>query len=468
MRDTRFGVFLANTVVRTPDTASPWLTLVAMCLGFFLMLLDSTIVAVAIPTIAAQFDASPAATVWVNSSYLFAYAVPLLFAGRWGDRFGPRRVYTIGLTVFILASLTCGLAPSLEFLVVARVAQGLGAALMTPQSLAVIRRVFTARRLPNALGVWGGVGGVAAATGPLLGGVLIELAGWPAIFLINVPLGAIALYMVARWVPALPAKGGTVPVFTSIASAAGVFAVVYAVHELPTAEPLFMAAIGAVGLALLVLAFVFQPRDPQRALVPGVLMRSRGFVLAAIGATSASFIVGAALIPIMLHLQDERGVSVQAATLVLLPLGLVSAATAPIAGACVARWGSRPVAFVGAVAMTAAVITCAALATGSAPPLFFAIPLALFGFANSFVWSPFASAAMTAVPVEFAGAASGTYNATRQVGAVLGSAVVAAVVATSGPAAALWTLGLSGVVAVVGALGLPSRAGAAPNTAPTT
>lgn len=445
-----------------PGGSRPWRSLIALCLGFFLLLLDSTIVAVAVPAIADQMRAEPADAVWVNTAYLFAYAVPLLIAGRLGDRFGARRIYLVGLVVFIVASLACGLAPNLLVLVIARTMQGLGAALMTPQSLAIIRRTFSPRLLPRALGVWGGIGGVAAASGPLLGGVLVQIAGWPAIFLVNVPLGILALVLVLLWVPRQVHGVARIPVFTSVASAAGVFAVVYAVHEASTLGAWISATIGLAGAGLVVLAFGVQPRDPSRALLPSALVHSRGFVVATAGATSASFIVGAALIPVMLHLQDERGMPVATATLVLLPLGVVSAATAPLAGAGLARWGARPVACIGAAALVVSTLSCAFLATVDGPAGLFALAFGVFGFANSFVWSPFAAAAITSVPASLAGAASGTYNATRQVGAVIGSAVVAAVMAGAGTSAALWVLGATGVVAVAAAVALPARAGAAP------
>ena len=441
--------------------ARPWPSLVALCLGFFLLLLDSTIVAVAVPTIATRLDAAPADAVWVNSAYLFAYAVPLLIAGRLGDRFGARRIYLVGLVVFILASLACGLAPDLLVLVIARVVQGLGAALMTPQSLAIIRRTFPPRLLPRALGVWGGVGGVAAASGPLLGGVLVQAAGWPAIFLVNVPLGILVLVLVLVWV-ARPEHGtARIPVFTSVASAVGVFAVVFAVHE-AAALGWLAVVLGGAGVVIVALAFGVQPRDSARALVPAALVRSRGFVVATVGATSASFIVGAALIPVMLHLQDERGLTVGTATLALVPLGVVSAVTAPLAGAGLARWGARPIACTGAIALVASTLACALLAAVDGPVGLFAVVFAVFGFANSFVWSPFAAAAITSVPPALAGVASGAYNATRQIGAVTGSAVAAAVMAAAGTSAALWTLGATGIVAVSAAIVLPRRAGAAP------
>ncbi|GAA1703534.1 hypothetical protein GCM10009808_21800 [Microbacterium sediminicola] len=439
---------------------APWLTLIALCLGFFLMLLDSTIVAVAIPAISEELDAGAAATVWVNSGYLFAYAVPLLFAGRWGDRIGARRVYLIGLVLFIVASAACGLSGSLPALTISRVAQGLGAALMTPQTLAIIRRTFPAATLPIALGVWGSVGGVAAAAGPLIGGLLVGVAGWPSIFLVNVPLGALALVLALLWVPVAPRGTSTIP-FASVAlSALGVLGVIVAVHEVATLPILASIALAALGVGLIVLALRVQPRDPHHALIPRQLLHSRGFVRATLGATAASFVVGSALIPVMLALQDGRGLSVMQATLAILPLGVGSAVTAPFAGVSVARWGPRPVAVIGTTALAASTCATATAIQTSAPVWTIAAAMALFGFANSFVWSPLATAAMTAIEPEYAGSASGAYNATRQVGAVLGSATVAALIATGGMALSLWALGVVAVASVVVVVGLPSAAAA--------
>ncbi|HAM11864.1 MAG: MFS transporter [Microbacterium sp.] len=447
-------------ITRGARARSPWLTLVALCLGFFLMLLDSTIVAVAIPAISREMSAPAAATVWVNSGYLFAYAVPLLFAGRWGDRIGARRVYLIGLVLFVAASAACGLSATLPALTLARVAQGLGAALMTPQTLAIIRRVFPAATMPVALGVWGSVGGLAAAAGPLLGGLLVGLAGWPSIFLVNVPLGAVAFALALMWVPSSPRSGATIPVAPVALGALGVLAVIVAVHEAASAPVFLTVPVAVVGAALVVLAIRIQPHDPRRALVPARLLQSRGFVRATLGATGASFVVGSALIPVMLELQDDRGLSVAQATLAILPLGVVSAASAPFAGTSVARWGPRPVALVGVTAL--AVSTCATAASVQlgAPVWTTAAAMGLFGLANSFVWSPLATAAMTAIEPEFAGAASGAYNATRQLGAVLGSATVAAVIATAGTAASLWVLGATAALSLVVVTGLPRRASA--------
>ena len=184
--------------------ANPWPALWALVLGFFMILVDSTIVSVATPAIMADLGVSVDAVVWVTSAYLLAYAVPLLVTGRLGDRFGPRRVYLVGLVVFTLASLWCGLTGTLGELIAARVVQGLGAALMTPQTMAVITRTFPAENRGRAMSLWGAVAGVATLVGPILGGVLVDGLGWEWIFFINVPVGVVGFLVAVRLVPELP------------------------------------------------------------------------------------------------------------------------------------------------------------------------------------------------------------------------------------------------------------------------
>ena len=158
---------------------NPWLTLWVMLVGFFMILVDSTIVAVANPAIMADLNIADYDTViWVTSAYLLAYAVPLLMAGRLGDRFGPKKLYIIGLVVFTGASLWCGLSGSIGMLVAARVVQGIGAALLTQQTLSTITQIFTAERRGVALSAWGATAGVATLIGPLAGGVLVDYLGW--------------------------------------------------------------------------------------------------------------------------------------------------------------------------------------------------------------------------------------------------------------------------------------------------
>lgn len=159
-------------------TGRPWAAMLALCVGFFMILVDMTIVAVAQPRIQADLDTNVNGVVWVTSAYLLTYAVPLLITGRLGDKFGPKTMYQLGLAVFTAASLWCGLSSSIGELIAARGLQGVGAALITPQTMALITRIFPAEKRGAAMGVWGTVAGVATLVGPLLGGVLTDAFGW--------------------------------------------------------------------------------------------------------------------------------------------------------------------------------------------------------------------------------------------------------------------------------------------------
>ncbi|MGH3552561.1 MAG: MFS transporter, partial [Mycobacterium sp.] len=168
-----------------------------MMVGFFMILVDSTIVAVANPSIMAKLETGYDMVIWVTSAYLLAYAVPLLVAGRLGDRFGPKNLYLAGLAVFTAASLWCGLSGSIGVLITARVVQGIGAALLTPQTLSVLTRIFPPQRRGVAMSVWGATAGVATLVGPLAGGVLVDRLGWEWIFFVNVPIGIVGLGLAA-------------------------------------------------------------------------------------------------------------------------------------------------------------------------------------------------------------------------------------------------------------------------------
>ena len=182
----------------------PWGALWAMLLGYFMTLIDWTAVSVANPSLMAALHTDYEAVIWVTSAYLLGFAVPLLVAGRLGDRFGPKNLYLIGLAIFTAASLWCGISGSIEVLVVARVVQGLGAALLTPQILAMITRIFPPERRGVPTSVRGAAVGVATLAGPLVGGVLIDELNWQWIFFINVPIGIIAFGLGVWLLPVLP------------------------------------------------------------------------------------------------------------------------------------------------------------------------------------------------------------------------------------------------------------------------
>ncbi|OLT09752.1 hypothetical protein BJF78_05840 [Pseudonocardia sp. CNS-139] len=200
-------------------------------IGFFMILVDATIVSVATPAIMTGLGADVNAVVWVTSAYLLAYAVPLLVTGRLGDRFGPKNVYLVGLALFTLASLWCGLTNSVGELVVARVFQGLGASMMTPQTMAVITRTFPADKRGRAMSLWGAVAGVATLVGPILGGVLVDGLGWEWIFFVNVPVGVVAFVLAVRLVPALETHVHRFDLLGVVLSAVGMFLLVFGIQE---------------------------------------------------------------------------------------------------------------------------------------------------------------------------------------------------------------------------------------------
>lgn len=202
-----------------------------MLVGFFMTLIDWTAVSVANPSIMAAFHADYESVIWVTSAYLLGFAVPLLVAGRLGDRFGPKNVYLVGLAVFTAGSLWCGLSGSIDVLIAARVVQGLGAALLTPQTLLMITRIFPAERRGVATSIWGAAVGVATLAGPLVGGVLIDQLDWQWIFFVNVPIGVISFGLAVWLMPVLPTSRHRFDVIGVVLSGIALFLIVFALQE---------------------------------------------------------------------------------------------------------------------------------------------------------------------------------------------------------------------------------------------
>lgn len=434
-----------------------WLALGGLCLGFFMLLLDSTIVSVALPDIGLDLAADDASAVWVNSAYLFAFAVPLLVAGRLGDRFGHRRVYLVGLAVFTVASVGCAVAPGIAALVGWRAVQGLGAALLTPQCLTVIRTLFDPPRLAVALAVWSAGGGAATVAGPIVGGVLVEAWGWPSVFLVNVPVGIVTAIVVLRFVPVSHRVTVPLPVVAVVGVTLGVLLVVVGVQGTGAgllAEPLPRCAAVLLGAAVAAAVLTVQRTAGDRALVPLGLFRDRGFVTGSWGAAAASFCVGSAPIPLMLDLQAGRGLSAGAAAMTLVPMGVACVAAAPFVGRTTNTVGPRATATTGAVLLVVSVALTAVLVGADAPLWAVAAGFTGFGVANAFVWSPFSLAAVLGAGPGTIGAASSTFNTVKQLGAVLGSTVTAVVLSVSSEAVALGALAVVSIGAVVAARGL--------------
>lgn len=405
-----------------------------MVIGFFMILVDSTIVSVATPVLREDLGTDYGTAIWVTSAYLLAYAVPLLITGRLGDRFGPKRVYLSGLVVFTLASLACGLSGSIESLVVARVLQGFGASMMTPQTMAVITRTFAPANRGRAMALWGATAGVATLVGPVLGGVLVDGPGWEWIFFVNVPVGIVGFVLAARLVPELPTHTRSVDWVGVALSAVGMFLVVFGLQEGSRydwgtiAGPLSVPLVIGTGV-LTMAAFVWwQARVRPEPLVPLRLFRDRNFSLANLGITTVAFAITAMAFPFMLWAQSVRGWSPTESGLLLVPMALLTGALAPFVGRLVDRAHPRWITMIGFGSGAAALFWLARVVTVDSAVWQILLPMALFGVGNAFLWAPLSATATRNLPMDSAGAGAGVYNTTRQVGAVLGSAAIAALI----------------------------------------
>jgi EmrB/QacA subfamily drug resistance transporter len=424
----------ATTAPRQPQDppaglpANPWNALWAMLVGFFMILVDSTIVAVANPSIMAALNISSYdAVIWVTSAYLLAYAVPLLLAGRLGDRFGPKNLYIAGLVVFTIASLWCGLSGSIGMLITARVVQGIGAALLTPQTLSTITRIFPADRRGVALSAWGATAGVATLVGPLAGGVLVDHLGWEWIFFVNVPIGVIGVGLAIWLIPELPTHPHRFDVLGMVLSGVGLFMIVFGLQEGQMHEwrPWIWAVIaGGVGLMV---AFVYwQSVNSHEPLIPLEMFRDRDFTLANVGIAVIAFAVTAMILPVMFYAQTVYGLTPTRAALLTAPMAVASGVLAPFVGRLVDRGHPRPIIGFGFSTLAIGLLWLSIEMNTSTPIWRLMMPLGAMGVGMAFIWAPLGATATRNLPTRLAGAGSGVYNTNRQVGSVLGSASMAA------------------------------------------
>lgn len=414
--------------------AKPWPALWALVLGFFMILVDSTIVSVANPKIMEGLNTDINSVIWVTSAYLLAYAVPLLVTGRLGDKYGPKNLYLIGLTVFTLASLWCGLSGDIGMLILARVAQGLGAALMTPQTMAVITRIFAPDKRGPAMGLWGATAGVAMLVGPILGGVLVDGLGWEWIFFVNVPVGIIAFIMAWRLVPSLQTHDHKFDLLGVLLSSVGLFLLVFGIQEGATYDwgtitgPITVWGLIIGGIVLLV-AFVFwQAVNKGEPLVPLHLFKVRNFSLANVAITTMGFSVTAMSLPLFFYYQLVRGMTPTQSALMMVPMALFSGVLAPFVGKLVDRVNPRYVACTGFILMAISLAWTSSLMGPDTPIWLFLLPSGLLGIASSGIWAPLSTTATRNLGPREAGAGAGVYNTTRQIGSVLGSAAIAALI----------------------------------------
>lgn len=412
--------------------ANPWPALWAMLVGFFMILVDSTIVAVANPSIMDGLEITDYDTViWVTSAYLLAYAVPLLLAGRLGDRFGPKNLYIAGLAVFTLSSLWCGLAGSIEMLIAARVVQGLGAALLTPQTLSTITRIFPPERRGVAMSLWGATAGVATLFGPLAGGVLVGRLGWEWIFFVNVPVGVIGLALAVWLIPTLPVRKHRFDVIGVVLSGLGMFLVVFGLQEGQGHHwQAWIWAVIVAGIGFFTAFVYWQSINRREPLIPLEMFADRDFSLSNFGVAVIGFVVTAMMLPVMFYAQVVCGLSPTRSALLIAPMAVASGVLAPFVGQLTDRMHPRPILGFGFSVLAIALTWLSIDMTPTTPIWRLVLPLTAMGVGMAFIWAPLAATATRNLPPHLAGAGSGVYNATRQVGSVLGSAGMAAFMAS--------------------------------------
>ncbi|WP_223245442.1 MFS transporter [Streptomyces sp. CBMA156] len=398
----------------------------AICLGTFMLLVDVTIVLVALPSMSGSLDASLSQLQWVADGYALAVAAALLGAGMLADLHGRRRVYAAGLLVFALASVACALSPDMGWLIAARLVQGIGAAAMFATTLSLIGTLYSGRRLGMAFGIWAAVAASAAALGPVLGGLLTEALDWRWIFYVNVPVTALALWMTFRYVPrSTPAKDATrrldVPGLLLFAVGAG--GLVYALtgsHSHGWTAAATLVPLGAALLALV--AFVGVQRRSVHPLLDLSLFRRPAFTAAMITIAVGEAAVYGILPYTSMWLQSVQHLSPVGAGLVVLPHALAAALVAIVSG----RWMPKPSPRVGAtLGLFLAGLGVSAegfLGPGSGWPALVG-GLALSGLGMGLVFQVAAALALGSVPYDRAGMAGGTYSTFEQLGYAFGVAV---------------------------------------------
>lgn len=411
---------------------SPWSVLPPLCLGFFMIMLDTTIVNIAVPTLMKDLDADVVAVGWVNSSYLLTFAVLLLVTGRLGDRFGPRPVFITGLVIFTLASLACGLSGTVTLLIVARAVQGIGGALMTPQTMSMITRVFPPQKRGAAMGIWGAVAGVATITGPVLGGILVESAGWEWIFYVNIPVGVVALWFAFANLPKLPTSNRTFDGIGVLLSIVGMFLFVFGLQEGSSYDwgtvwgSVTVWEIIGAGLVVLAAFILWQRHRGDDALMPLRLFHSRNFSLANVAGWAVTFAMTGIFFPFTIFLQVALGMSPLRAALVGLGGSLLSGVVAPFAGRLSDRVAGKWIVATGFAVLVAVVAALAWLVAPDVPVWQLVVVMCFFGIGTGCLFSPLANLATSGLDHRNAGAGAGAFNTNRQIGGVVGSAAVVA------------------------------------------
>jgi EmrB/QacA subfamily drug resistance transporter len=413
---------------------NPWAVLIVVSLGFFMTLLDLTIVNIAIPNMIDKLHASLDDVLWVINAYALVLAVLLITAGRLGDLLGQRTVFFAGIALFTVASVACGLAPSPGWLIAFRAIQGLGAAALMPQTLAILTMVFPPERRGAAFGIWGAVAGVATVAGPTLGGLLVTAFDWRYIFFINLPVGLIVLILTLVLIPDLrTGRKHSFDILGTTLASAGLLAICYALVEGQQYDwgtisgfisiPLLFG-VGAVLLAAFI--WVQARRQHGEPLVPFSLFRDRNYALMNVVSCFIAIGMLGIFLPLSIYLQDVLDFSALKAGLTLAPASLIAMFVAPAAGRMTDKIGGKFILMTGLVLFGGGMGAIVLIAQTNSAWYAFLAPQVFAGIGIGCTFAPLITIAMRNINPMMAGAASGVINTTRQVGTVIGTAGVGA------------------------------------------
>jgi EmrB/QacA subfamily drug resistance transporter len=410
------------------ESRNRWPILLVTCLGTFMIMLDTTIVYVATPTIVSGLGASLDQLLWIFNGYLLTFAVLLITSGRLADLWGPRNLFVAGLSVFTVASALCGVSQDATQLIAARVLQGVGGALLAPQAVTLLVAIFPPDRRGAAFGINGAVVGLATVTGPVLGGLIVTGLDWRWIFFMNVPVGVLAVAASLLVIPDLrPGVRHRLDLVGVGLASAALFLLVFALVEGQRYDwsPAIRGMIVA-GLALLA-AFVAWETRQAEPLIPLRLFRGRDFSLMSWTGAAMQFAMQGIFVPVTIYTQSVLGMTPLQSGLTMAPMSLVAGVVAPFAGRLADRVGGKFLLMAGlAIFGCGAAWVGLSAGTGSRA-LDFLLPFVVTGIGMGLVFAPMMSVAMRRIVPRDAAAASGVLSTTRQMGSVLGIAVAGAV-----------------------------------------
>ncbi|UFS58440.1 MFS transporter [Subtercola endophyticus] len=406
------------------------------CLSLFIVSMDATIVNVALPSIGTDLNASVSDLQWIVDAYTLTIASFLLLSGSTADRLGRRRVFQVGLAVFSLGSLLCSIAPSIGFLIGARVLQGLGGSMLNPVAMSIITNTFTIpKQRARAVGIWGAVVGVSMAFGPIVGGALTQTVGWRSVFWVNVPVGIAAIILCAVFVPeSKAAKVRTFDPLGQLFVLVALFSLVFGLIEAPRQgwdSPLILGLFVLSGVA--VALFIRHARRVAEPLIDVRFFRSFPFTAATLTAVTAYSAYGGFLFINALYLQDVRGFSAFDTGLHMLPLAIATLIASLLSGRLVGRFGTRPSLIIAGSLITLGSLTLTLL-TPVTPEWTLVVSYVLFGLGFGAINAPITTTAVSGMPRAQAGVAAGVASTARQSGISLGVALAGTVTAAGASA----------------------------------